>query len=125
MTDTTALRVMIIEDEPLIALSLEELMIDSGFVVAGVAGRLANALELIGRDACDVAILDANLAGVNSGPAGAALAVLGVPYIVLSGYSSTQKDGVFPDAAAFMQKPFDSGRLVEALRNVSAQPVAA
>ena len=119
MTDATALRVMIIEDEPLIALNLEELMIASGFLVSGIAGRLAKALELIQRDACDVVLLDANLAGVSSGPAGLALAALGVPYIVLSGYSATQKDGTFPDAADFIQKPFVPDRLIEALRKIT------
>ena len=102
MTEVIASRVLIVEDEPLIALTLEDLLIDAGFVVAGIAGRLDKALELIGLDVCDVALLDANLAGVNSGPAGAALAVLGVPYVVLSGYSSMQKDGSFPASAAFI-----------------------
>ena len=118
MTDQTAMRVMIIEDEPLIALNLEELMIASGFLVAGIAGRLAKALALIERDACDVALLDANLAGVSSGPAGLALTARGVPFLVLSGYSAAQQEGAFPGAASFMQKPFIPDRLVEALRAI-------
>ncbi len=125
MTDAIAPRVLIIEDEPLIALSLEDLLIDAGFLVSGVAARLAKALEMIKLDTCDVALLDANLAGVSSSPAGAALAALGVSYIILSGYSPTQKDGMFPDAAIFMQKPFVPDRLIEELRKLTAQPVAA
>ena len=124
MTHATAPRVLIVEDEPLIALSLGDLMVDSGFLVSGIAGRLAKALDMIKLDVCDVALLDANLAGVNSGPAGAALAALGVPYVVLSGYSSAQKDGMFPDAVLFMQKPFDPDRLIEELRKLIAQPAA-
>ncbi len=125
MTDATAPRVLIVEDEPLIALNLEELMVDAGFRVSGIAGRLPNAMDMIKLDACDVALLDANLAGVNSGPAGAALAALGVPYVVLSGYSSAQKNGMFPDAVLFMQKPFDPDLLIEELRKLTARPLAA
>lgn len=121
MTVETAVRVLIIEDEPLIALNLEELMIDSGFVVSSIAGRLAKALVMIENGAFDVALLDANLAGVDSGPAGTALAARGVPFLVLSGYSSIQQDGAFPGAASFMQKPFIPGRLVHALRDITSK----
>jgi DNA-binding response OmpR family regulator len=121
MTDAPALRVMIIEDEPLIAMHLEGLMIDAGFLVSGIAGRLASALALIERDGCDVALLDANLAGVSSGPAGVALSARGVPFLVLSGYSSVQQEGAFPGAASFMQKPFIPARLIDAVRAIGSK----
>ena len=55
-------RVLIIEDEPIIALGIEDLLIDAGFQIAGVAARLEKALSLIESGTCDVAIVDANLA---------------------------------------------------------------
>ena len=110
-------RVLIVEDEPLIALSLEDVLIDAGFQIAGVAARLERALSLIESGACDVAIVDANLAGVSASPAAMALAARGLPFIVMSGYSPEQMQGEFPDAP-FIQKPFRSDLIIEILSNL-------
>lgn len=122
MTHAIESRVIIIEDEPLIALTLEELLIESGFFVAGITGRLASALAMIERDECKVALLDANLGGVSSGPAGVALAARGVPFIVLSGYSAVLQQKAFPDAACFIEKPFIPALLVDAVRAMTTKP---
>ena len=55
-----------------------------------MVGKLEKARALIESDACDVAIVDANLAGVSASPAAIALAALGLPFIVTSGYSPEQ-----------------------------------
>ena len=107
-------RVLIIEDEPIIALSLEDLLIDAGFQIAGVAARLEKALSLIESGTCDVAIVDANLAGVSASPAAIALASRGLPFIVMSGYSPEQMQGEFPDAL-FIQKPCRPEQIIETL----------
>ena len=107
-------RVLIIEDEPLIALSLEDVLINAGFQIAGLAGKLEKALALIESGACDVAIVDANLAGVSASPAAIALAALRLPYIVMSGYLPEQMQGDFP-GAHFIQKPCRSELLVQTL----------
>ena len=67
-----ATRVLIIEDEPLVAENLRADLIDAGFDVVGVAPKLDRALRLIEEGACDIAIVDANLAGVSAAPAAAA-----------------------------------------------------
>jgi DNA-binding response OmpR family regulator len=96
---------------------LEEILTDSGFKIAGIAAKLEPALSIIESGVCDVAILDANLAGVSSAPAGSALAACGVPFLVLSGYSSNQlKDGFH--GALRLQKPCQPERLVQALRSI-------
>ena len=59
-------RILIVEDEPMIALELEEFLIDAGFKIAAIAGKLEKALALIESGACDAAIVDANLAGVST-----------------------------------------------------------
>ena len=66
-------RVLIVEDEPMIAITLEDLLVEAGFGVVGVAGKLDKALALIGSAVFDVAIVDANLAGVSASPAASAL----------------------------------------------------
>lgn len=110
-------RVLIVEDEPLIALTLEELLVKSEFEVVGIAGRLESALELIDRAGFDVAVLDANLAGVSASPAAAALTASGVPFVVTSGYSTNQLTGDF-FGAHFMRKPFRPDQLIHSLNKV-------
>ena len=111
-------RVLIVEDEPLIALGLDDLLVDSGYEVAGVAGKLRDALAIVELGGFDAAILDANLAGVSAGPVGAALTARGLPYLVLSGYSSKQQVGAFPGAARFLQKPCVPEHLIDALNKI-------
>jgi DNA-binding response OmpR family regulator len=110
-------RILIIEDEPLLALDLEDTLINAGFAVSGTARTLAMALALIESVNCDAAIVDANLGGVSASPAASALSVLGVPYIVFSGYSPEQHRGPFPDAH-FIQKPCRPAQLIQALNSI-------
>ena len=111
-------RVLVVEDEPMIAFSLEQMLIEEGFAIAGVAGDLPEALTIIESDVCEVAILDANLAGVNSGPAAVALTARGVPFIVMSGYSSDQYGSDFFGDAPRLQKPCQEDRIIQALRSI-------
>ena len=110
-------RILIVEDEPAIALNLEELLVDAGFKIAAIAGKLEKALALIESGACDAAIIDANLAGVSASPAASALAARGLPFIVLSGYSPEQLQGAYP-GALFIQKPVRPAQLIQALNTI-------
>jgi DNA-binding response OmpR family regulator len=110
-------RILIVEDEPLIALSLEDVLVDAGFQIAGVAGKLAKALALIESGACDAAIVDANLAGVSASPVAIALAARGIPFIVMSGYSPEQLQGEF-SGAPFVQKPCRPELLIHTLNTL-------
>jgi CheY-like chemotaxis protein len=110
-------RILIVEDEPTIAHDIQDLLVEAGFEIAGVAGRLENALALIESGACDAAIVDANLAGVSASPAASALAARGLPFIVLSGYSREQVQDAFP-GAFFIQKPCRPAQLIQALNTI-------
>ena len=110
-------RILIIEDDPTMAHDLQDLLVEAGFEIAGVAGKLAKALALIESGACDAAIVDANLAGVSASPAASALAARGLPFIVLSGYSREQLQGAFP-GALFIQKPCRPAQLIQALNTI-------
>ncbi|HVB80001.1 MAG TPA: response regulator [Candidatus Binataceae bacterium] len=113
--------ILIIEDEPVLAFVLEEFLIESGFTIAGVAGRLETALAMIESAVFDVAILDANLAGVDASPAASALRARERPFIVVSGYLPSQQPRAFAGALC-LQKPCRPERLVQALHNIlSAQ----
>jgi DNA-binding response OmpR family regulator len=110
-------RILIIEDEPVLAFALEDVLIDNGFKIAGVARELGTALAIIESGVCDAAILDANLSGVSAAPAASALALRGVPFLVLSGYSSEQQPSAFSGAPR-LQKPCRADRLIQTLRSI-------
>ncbi len=110
-------RILIVEDEPMLAFALEEFLKDAGFDIAGVAGRLEIALAIIDGGAFDAAILDANLAGVSAGPAASALTARGRPFIVVSGYLPQQQQTAFSGVLC-LQKPCPPARLIQALNSI-------
>ena len=109
-------RILIVEDDPMLALDLEELIVDAGFKIA-VAGKLEKTLALIESGGFDAAIVDANLAGVSASPLASAMTARGLPFIVLSGYSTEQLQGAFP-GALFLQKPCRPAQLIQALNTI-------
>jgi CheY-like chemotaxis protein len=113
--------ILIVEDEPMLAYAIEEMVAEAGFLIAGVAGRLETALAMIETSVCDAAILDANLKGVSAGPAASALAARGIPFIILSGYSREQQQGAFA-GALHLQKPCRPELLIQALRGILPAP---
>jgi CheY-like chemotaxis protein len=110
-------RVLIVEDEPILAFTLEDYLNSAGFDVVAVEGRLPAALAAIESTALDVVILDANLAGVSAAPAAAALTARGVPFIVVSGYLPEQQLSAFSGGPR-MQKPCRPDDLVRALHDL-------
>lgn len=110
-------RILIVEDEPTIALCVEDVLVDAGFQIASVVGKLDKALALIESGGCDAAIVDAKLAGVSARPAAIALAGRGLPFIMLSGYSKEQMLGEYP-RAYFLSKPCRPELLIETLNSV-------
>ena len=89
-------RVLIAEDETLIAMAYEALLQEQGCVVVGPAARVDEALALLapgdGRPAPDAAVLDVDLGGEPSVPVAEALAMLGVPFVVLTGYAALPEE---------------------------------
>jgi DNA-binding response OmpR family regulator len=96
--------VLIVDDEPLIAFGIAAACEAAGHAVAGVAGSLEQALAMVADPGCDVAIVDLNLRGVSALPLLDALRDRGIPFIVLSGYSSRQA-GPALAGVPFLSKP--------------------
>ena len=61
------MRVLIVEDEALVALMIEEILVDAGFVVCGLADTAARALALALAHGPTVALVDVRLAGGEDG----------------------------------------------------------
>ncbi len=102
-------RVLIVEDEGLIAL-LQELMERMGYEVVAVASTLAQALDLAGTAEIDFAMLDINLNGQESFPAAAILRERGIPVIFATGYGDSILGSDFADALV-VEKPFNREEL--------------
>lgn len=79
-------RILVVEDEFLIAIHVADIMADLGFTVAGPVGNVGQALALTGEDRIDGAILDVNLSGQLVFPLAQALADRHIPFILTSGY---------------------------------------
>ena len=110
-------RILIVEDEPMIALDLEDLLADADFEIAGVVSTVETALRFVANIAIDAVVLDANLGGTSAAPVALALLARRLPYVVLSGYSAQQHPAALRDAV-FLIKPVDPASVIEALRNI-------
>ena len=108
------LRILVVEDEMLVAMNIEDMLLSLGHEIAGIAGRLAPALALAREGEFDVAMLDVNLAGEPSFPVADALRERGIPFVFATGYG---REGLRDDyrGAPVLQKPFRSRDLEEAL----------
>ncbi len=110
-------RILIVDDEPMVAIDLEFVLLAAGFEIAGVTGNLATALSIVESGICDAALLDANLVGVSAAPIATALAARGIPFLVLSGYAPEQQPGALR-AGQHLQKPASPSQIVKVLNQI-------
>jgi CheY-like chemotaxis protein len=112
--DFTGLRVLVVEDEALVAMLVEDMLADLGCVVVGPIAELDEALQMVADTEVDCAVLDVNLAGRPIFPVADALKAKGVPFAFASGYGEA---GVRDDhrGAPVLQKPFREADLARAL----------
>jgi len=97
--------VLIVEDEMFLAMMLQDLLEDAGYLVLKAA-RLPAALALAESAQIDVAMLDINLAGTEVFPAAEVLRRRRIPFLFTSGYGC---NGLPPDyrQSPMLQKPYD------------------
>lgn len=112
-------RVLLVEDEPIVAMTAEDILCDLGAEVVGPVAYLEQALQLATSDALDIALLDVNLNGRMSHPVAEALRKRGVPYVVATGYGDIAKESMGLDAPV-VTKPYTREILAEALAKVAA-----
>lgn len=107
-------RILIVEDEILIAMLLEDIVTDLGHVPVGPMMRLQPALSAAESADVDFAILDINLAGQQSFPVADRLMERGIPFMFASGYGQAGTGGLYPGVPV-IQKPYDPGQIASGM----------
>jgi CheY-like chemotaxis protein len=112
-------RILIVDDEPLIAAMMEEWLSELGHVVVGPAHNLAQALEL-GKSELDAAIVDVSLGKDNSYPLVDALIARGLPFALATGYGPDGVEPKYRDQPT-LGKPFEFATFRGAIDDLVAE----
>ena len=107
-------RVLIVEDESLVAMLLETILEDMGCVPVGPAATVDEGLQLAADGPIDAALLDVNVAGRQVFPVAEVLKARGVPFVFSTGYGESG----LPDewrGHPTLQKPFTESAVRDAL----------
>lgn len=108
------LRILLVEDEALVAMLVEETLVQHGHIVTGIADTRADALALADSDRPDLALCDVRLAGGDCGRGVAVtLAERGIPCLFLSGNCPDAAD--HPLILGCVAKPFRSASIPRAI----------
>ncbi|MBL6081032.1 response regulator [Belnapia sp. T18] len=120
-----ALRLLIVEDEALVAMLVEDELEAAGATVLGTASSVEDALYRIelacangGLDAC---LLDMNLCGRSALPVADQLARRAVPFVFMTGYGDDPGQGRHTGVPT-VRKPFDPQNLIQVLRRTALRP---
>ncbi len=114
---STELRVLVVEDSPVIAMATEDMLRAFGHVPLGPVGNMADALALAENEEMDAAIVDLNIRGTKAFSLLNILERRGIPFLIVSGYA----DWKMPDewaGRARLQKPFSETQLRDKLTGI-------
>jgi CheY-like chemotaxis protein len=107
-------RVLVVEDEPVIAMTIEDMLADLGCDVVGPAASLVEAQALAEGEPLDAAVLDININGARSYVVADELRRRGVPFVFATGYGEEGIEGG-GNGAPVLQKPYRQDQVEEAL----------
>jgi two-component SAPR family response regulator len=110
-------RVLIVEDEALIAMLIEDMLAEIGCEAVGPATRLDRALAMAATESLDLAVLDVNLGSEQSFPGAEVLQNRGIPFVFATGYGSKGLDSRFEHSIT-LKKPFVTQQLEQAVAQV-------
>ncbi len=116
---STAARILVVEDEWLLAEDHAFLLRKAGFEVVGPAASVRDALQLIDAQKVDLALLDIGLAEETSFPIAKRLDALGIPFVFLSGHFGEDHPSHFPHRQ-ILSKPAAPDEMIAALRALAA-----
>jgi len=116
-------RILVVEDEAIVAMLVEDGLLDAGARVVGPASSIEEALHLIEGAVADgglsAAVLDLNLHGAWVSPVADRLAALGVPFLFATGYCEGCDTGGH-STAPILHKPFDPKNLITAVEALAS-----
>jgi DNA-binding response OmpR family regulator len=113
-SDQPSLRILVIEDEAMVAMLLEDMLIELGHQVVATAGEMDQAVKLASELAVDLAIVDVNLHGEHAYPLATILAGRRVPFFFATGYGAAGLKREWRGVTA-LQKPFQARELAAAI----------
>jgi len=116
-------RLLVVEDEALVALDIMTALEGAGAEVAGSAGTAKDALAIINTAPLDAALLDANLRGDPVDEIAGALAAHNVPFLFVTGYGPESLPKAF-GGSAMLSKPFGPDQLIAAVALLVKAPRA-
>lgn len=111
----SGLRVLVVEDEPLVLLELQDMLGDLGCVVAGAAATLDAAATLARTLDFDIAVLDMNLGGKLIDPVADIIVARGLPAVFVTGYGRAFLGG---RQGEIVEKPCQAADLQHAIVKV-------
>ncbi len=112
------LRMMVAEDDWLIAQMIREILLDLGCTVIGPVRTLDEALRTIRANGIDGALLDVQLGEESVYPAASELALRGVPFILVTGHRNLARSSALAGNAPLLTKPFTIRQLEDTMRSV-------
>jgi len=107
-------RILVVEDEMLVAWLLEDMLADLGYSVVGPVASTDQALATLDAEAIDAAVVDLNLNGQKSFLVADALTARGVPFAFSTGYGRDSLPDNYQDFPV-LRKPFGRGKLGDTL----------
>lgn len=105
-------RILVVEDEAMIALDLHEALRDCGATIVGPAGTPDEALAIIQDGKIDCALLDIKLGDEDVSAVAAALESLGVPIIFVTAYGGVRLPREF-EFRPLVSKPYEQRALID------------
>jgi DNA-binding response OmpR family regulator len=117
LSDDIDCRVLVVEDEAMIAMLLEDMLTDLGYEVAGIAHHLDDAMQAAKYADIEFAILDINLNGEASFSVAEILRARSIPFIFATGYGTAARRVDFSDTPV-LEKPFNVKGLADAINLV-------
>ncbi|GHE70929.1 histidine kinase [Camelimonas fluminis] len=110
-------RILVVEDEPLIAFDLSSELEEAGAEIVAIAATVSDALAVAETGDIDLAVLDGNLCGKPVDPVAIALSGRNIPFCFVSGYGRAHLPQDFPDTPV-VEKPFRPEVLFSVLRSL-------
>jgi CheY-like chemotaxis protein len=107
-------RIMVVEDEVIVAMLIEDMLVDLGYDVVALTTHLEEALTYARTMPLDLAVLDINLNGTMSFPVADVLRERGIPFVFATGYGTRVLQAPYTGTPT-LQKPFQLTELQRTL----------